>query len=227
MKTFIQRKECNRKLIIMFSGWGTYENSFIPLCNDDFDFVLLHNYSIDAPLIVPENKAYDKIILIGWSLGVWATEYYLPQIGISPDISIAVNGTPTPIDDIYGIKVSVFEHMLSNISEEYINDFHLRMFGDKMTYNANKDRLPKKTVESYYEEIRWLYNRIMEQTEPSIKWDYALYSTHNQIFPPENMKNYWSRHKETKLITLHSLPHYIFHKWNSFADFIDFVETHP
>lgn len=226
VKTYIQTKERNRKLVIMFAGWGTDENSFIPLCNDDFDFILLHNYSIDAPLIIPEPKVYDRIILIGWSLGVWAAEYILPKLGIKPDIAIAVNGTPTPIDEKYGFSHAVFDNMFANLSSKYMRDFFFRMFGDRATFNANCNRLPKRTLESYEEEIRWLYNRIMEQTPPSIKWDYALYSTHNKVFPTKRMRNYWSLHKETKVIELTSLPHYIFFQWNSYSDFIQFVEAH-
>ena len=105
MKTYIRRMEKNDVLIVMYGDWGTDENVFTPLCNDDFDFILFYNYSADEALVLPETKTYRKIALIGWSIGVWAAEYLLPKTGIRPDITIAVNGTPIPADDYYGVPV--------------------------------------------------------------------------------------------------------------------------
>ena len=112
MKTYIRRREKNNQLVVLYGGWGTDENVFTPLCNDDFDFILFYNYSADEALVLPEMKTYEKITLIGWSLGVWAAEYLSPKTGIKPDVTIAVNGTPVPADDQYGIPLNVFEGTL-------------------------------------------------------------------------------------------------------------------
>jgi biotin synthesis protein BioG len=225
MKTYIRRREKNNHLIVLFGAWGTDENVFTPSCNDEFDFILFYNYSADEALVLPEMKTYDKIILIGWSLGVWAAEYLSNKTGIIPDITIAVNGTPVPADNQYGIPLNVFEGTLNNITETNIEKFYLRMFGDKKTYLANIDRVPKRTLKSLHDELRWLYNRIMEPKETGFRWDYAVTSEIDRIFPSENMNSYWENEKDTKHIIL-PLPHYFFHKWTSFADFIDFVESY-
>ena len=44
------------------------------------------------------------------------------------------------------------------------------MFGDKKSYQSNIDRVPHRTLKSLHDELRWLYNRIMEQKEPGFKW---------------------------------------------------------
>ena len=225
MKTYIRRREKNNKLVILFGGWGSDENVFTPGCNDEFDFILFYNYSADEALVLPETKTYKKIILIGWSLGVWAAEYLLPKIGIVPDVTIAVNGTPVPANDGFGIPLKVFEGTLNNITEENMEKFYFRMFGDKRTYEANLDRIPHRSVKSLHDELRWLYNRIMEQPEPGFRWDYAVASEVDRVFPSENVISYWKKEKSTKLIIV-PLPHYFFHKWNSYSDFIKFVEKH-
>ena len=130
MRTYIRRREKNSQLVVFFGGWGTDENMFVPLCTDEFDFIMFYNYSADEALVLPETKTYDKITLIGWSLGVWAAEYLTSKTGIKPDISIAINGTPLPADDKFGIPLNVFEGTLNNISEENIEKFFLRVFGD-------------------------------------------------------------------------------------------------
>jgi len=113
MKTYIRRREKNDRLLVMFGGWGTDENFFAPFCNDELDFILFSNYSADEPLVLPEIKTYKKIILIGWSLGVWAAEFLSPKTGIRADVTIAVNGTPIPADDKFGIPLNVFEGTLN------------------------------------------------------------------------------------------------------------------
>lgn len=225
MKTYIRRREKNDELVVVYVGWGADENMFTPLCNDEFDFILFYDYSADEALVLPEMKTYTKITLIGWSLGVWAAEYLSPKTGIRPDVSIAVNGTPVPADDKFGIPLSILEGTLNNISEKNMIKFYLRMFGDKKTYRLNLDRIPRRTVKSLHDELRWLYNRIMEQKEPGFRWDYAVTSESDRIFPSRNQKAYWHKEDKTKHITL-PLNHYLFHHWTTFTDFIKFVETY-
>jgi biotin synthesis protein BioG len=225
MKTYIRRREKNNHLVIFYGGWGTDENVFAPLCNDEFDFILFYNYSANEALVLPEMKKYEKITLIGWSLGVWAAEYLSLKTGIKPDVTIAVNGTSLPADDQFGIPFKVFEGTLNNITGENIEKFYLRMFGDKKTYQTNIERIPHRTLKSLHDELRWMYNRIMEQKELVFKWDYAVTSENDRVFPSHNLLAYWSERKETKHIIL-PLPHYFFHKWKSYTDFIDFVENY-
>lgn len=224
MKTYIRRREKNDNLILLYGGWGTDENVFIQSCNDDFDFILFYNYSADEALVLPETKTYRCVTLIGWSLGVWAAEYLSAKTGIKPDITIAVNGTPVPADNHYGIPLKVFEGTLNNINELSMEKFYLRMFGDKKNYVRNIDRLPRRSVKSLHSELRWLYNRIMEQTDSGFRWDYAVISEGDRVFPAKNMNEYWNKRPETKHIIL-PFPHYFFHEWNSFLDFTNFVKT--
>ena len=223
MKTYIRRREKNDQLVVVYGGWGTDENVFIPLCSDDFDFILFYNYSADEALILPEMKTYRKIIVIGWSLGVWAAEYLAEKTGIKPHLTIAVNGTPIPADDQYGIPLNIFEGTLNNITDENMDKFYLRMFGDKRTFKLNKDRIPHRNTKSLHDELRWLYNRIMEQKEPGFRWDYAVTSAKDRVFPAKSLVGYWEKELYTRQILL-PLPHYIFHKWKTYGDFISFVE---
>jgi pimeloyl-[acyl-carrier protein] methyl ester esterase len=225
MKTYIRRREKNKHLVVLYGAWGTDENVFTPLCNDDFDFILFYNYSADDALVLPEMKTYEKITLIGWSLGVWAAESLSLKTGIIPDLTIAINGTPIPADDQFGIPLKLLEGTLNNITEENMEKFYLRMFGDKTTYEMNIDRVPKRTVKSLQDELRWLYNRMMEQKETGFKWDYAVLSEEDRVFPSQNLIGYWKKEMATKHIIV-PLPHYFFHKWESFIDFINYVENY-
>jgi biotin synthesis protein BioG len=223
MKTYIRRREKNEQLVIVYGGWGTDENVFAPLCDEDSDFILFYEYSADEALVLPETKTYKKIVLIGWSLGVWAAEYLSHKTGIKPDLTIAVNGTPVPAHDKYGIPLNIFEGTLNNISEKNMGKFYFRMFGNKQTYEINRDRIPLRNIKSFHDELRWLYNRIMEQKEPGFRWDYAVISEYDRVFPAKNQKEYWRREHATKHLTL-PMNHYLFHNWKSYSEFISFVE---
>lgn len=225
MKTYIRRREKNDHLIVLYGGWGTDENVFLPSCNDDFDFILFYNYSADEALVLPETKRYESITLIGWSLGVWAAEYLSPKTGIKPDLSIAVNGTSIPADNHYGIPLNVFEGTLNNISEMNMEKFYLRMFGDKKNLIRNSGRKPHRSVKSLHDELRWLYNRIMEQNDSGFKWDYAVTSEIDRVFPVKNLNDYWEKKTDTKHIIL-PMPHFFFHEWGSLFDFVEFVKNY-
>jgi biotin synthesis protein BioG len=225
MKTYIRRREENDHLVILYGAWGSDENVFLPLCNDEFDFILFYQYSADEALVLSEIKTYRKITIIGWSLGVWAAEYFSAKTGIIPDLAIAVNGTPIPADDLYGIPLKIFEGTLNNITEANMEKFYLRMFGDKKTYLLNTDRIPHRSIKSLHDELRWLYNRTMEQKEPGFRWDYAVMSETDRVFPSANVTSYWKKEKNTRQIIL-PYPHYLFYKWDSFTEFIKFVEKH-
>ena len=60
MKTYIRRREKNKQLVVLYGAWGTDENVFAPLCNDEFDFILFYNYSADEALVLPEMKTYES-----------------------------------------------------------------------------------------------------------------------------------------------------------------------
>jgi biotin synthesis protein BioG len=224
MKTYIRRREANEQLVVVYGGWGTDENVFIPYCNDVFDFILFYDYSADEALVLPEMKSYSTITIIGWSLGVWAAEYLTPKTGIIPDITIAVNGTPVPADDNFGIPLKDLEGTLNNITERNMMKFYLKMFGDKDTYRSNSDKIPNRTIKSLHDELRWLYNRFMEQKEPGFRWDYAVTSEFDRVFPADNQKAYWQQCERTRHVML-PLNHYLFHHWSTYPEFISYIRT--
>ena len=219
MKTHIRRRENTEKLIIVFGSWGIDQNAFIPLCSESHDFILYFNYSANEPLVLPDQKTYRQVVLIGWSLGVWAAEYLSDSMNLNPDLTIAVNGTPVPADDKYGIPLDIFEGTLNNIDESGIYKFNLRLFGNKTVLKNNMDKLSRRSMDSYGAELRWLYNRIMENPDKKYRWDIAVSSINDRVLPSDNQIKYWTNRKDTKHIQIDQ-PHYPFHYWVSLDNMI-------
>ncbi|TFH33916.1 MAG: DUF452 family protein, partial [Bacteroidia bacterium] len=162
------------------------------------------------------------ITVIGWSMGVWAAEYMAASMNLKPDLSIAINGTPFPADNRYGIPLEVFEGTLNRLDDRVIYKYHLRLFGKKKVLEENIDKISARSLKSFTDELRWLYNRIMETYEKRYSWDISLICSEDRVFPFNNMLNYWNTRKETKLCSL-ALPHYPFFKWKSFREMVDFL----
>ncbi|NMC39846.1 MAG: DUF452 family protein [Bacteroidales bacterium] len=225
MKTFIKRREKNTELVVVYAGWGIDENMFVPLSSDDTDLILFYDYSADEALVLPEIKTYTRVTVIGWSLGVWAAEHLSGKTGIAPDLKIAVNGTPLPADDRYGIPLKIIEGTLEKLDAVNVKKYYYRIFGDKKSFEENRERIPKRTTKSLQDELRWLYNRMMEQSDPAFKWDYAVISEKDRVFPASSQINYWKTRDETKILML-PMNHYILNKWSDYRSFIDYVCKH-
>ena len=225
MKTFLRRFENNRDLIILFGTWGIDEKAFSNLCTDRFDFILFYNYSADEPLILPEMKTYRRVTVIGWSLGVWAAEYYSRRMGIRPDLTIAINGTPVAADDHYGVPLKIFEATLDNITNYSMAKFYLRVFGNKSSFERNRPIIPSRSVKSLHDELRWIYNRMMEPVQTGFVWDYSLIGTEDRVFRASNLISYWNMHPETRQIIVES-PHYLFDNWETLDELIRYVRRH-
>ncbi|MCU0366082.1 MAG: DUF452 family protein [Bacteroidales bacterium] len=225
MKTFLRRFENNRDLIILFGTWGIDEKAFSNLCTDRFDFILFYNYSADEPLILPEMKTYRRVTVIGWSLGVWAAEFYSRRLGIRPDLTIAINGTPVAADDHYGVPLKIFEATLNNITNYSMAKFYLRVFGNKSSFERNRPIIPSRSVKSLHDELRWIYNRMMEPVQTGFVWDYSLIGTEDRVFRASNLISYWNMHPETRQIIVES-PHYLFDNWKTLDELIRYVRRH-
>jgi biotin synthesis protein BioG len=225
MKTFLRRFENNRELIILFGTWGIDDKAFSNLCTDRFDFILFYNYSADEPLILPEMKTYRRVTVIGWSLGVWAAEFYSRRMGIRPDLTIAINGTPVAADDHYGVPLKIFEATLNNITNYSMAKFYLRVFGNKSSFERNRPIIPSRSVKSLHDELRWIYNRMMEPVQTGFVWDYSLIGTEDRVFRASNLISYWNMHPETRQIIVES-PHYLFDNWETLDELIRYVRRH-
>jgi len=225
MKTYIHRKDGNTELVVIFGGWLTDENTFLPLCDGSFDIIIIHNYSYDPPFIIPGNNIYDKTTLIGWSIGVWAAEYFVPRLNIKPDIAIAVNGTPYPFHDLFGLPMEKAETYLGSIDYDRVRELRLEAFGKTRGFDDNYNKISNHLIKSSLTEIRWLYNRIMEQERPSLRWDYSVISKDDKLIPDSNIDNYWKSVEKTKTVKINKSIHKMKNSWKSINGFIEYVQT--
>lgn len=118
MNIYKQTKTGNSQLLLIFSGWAASPEVFRQLETEpDTDLWICYDYrGMDF-----EGEAlsgYRKIRLVAWSLGVWAASVMFGKKPVSFTEAIAVNGTPCPVHDRWGIPETIFRGTLDNVTEE-------------------------------------------------------------------------------------------------------------
>jgi hypothetical protein len=191
MKVFWHKKEGNRQLLLLFNGWGFDPKVF---CETDIhlhDTVSVYDYTDIDPEQFGFTKPYSKVKIIAWSYGVFVADFYSESI-FNVTKAVAINGSITPIDDNKGIPVKIFLATMRSFNAENREKFYLRITGGLSAYKQIAAKLPDRNVENQLAELKSLYELSLKNRENSLKWDTAVISTRDKIFPYENMKNAWN-----------------------------------
>jgi biotin synthesis protein BioG len=183
-------KKRNRECILFFNGWGMDENAIAHLDYGLFDLCMFNNFqSIEA--FHEDMGDYQNIVLIAWSLGVWAAQQSLSKSGLKIQKSIAINGTVCPVDDQFGIPANVFLMTFEGWSESNRIRFNRRMMGGNKNINDYKRFLSNRTANDQKEELQSIYASCNDYCDKVISWDVALIGQNDLIFLPKNQKNWW------------------------------------
>ena len=119
----------------------------------------------------------------------------------------ALNGTPLPVNNRYGIPPKSFAVTLKGIAHTGIEAFNRRTFGD--FYDTIAPWLETRPFEEKYEELCNLFDASAKAYRPSITWSEAVIGLQDIIFPPDNVKAYWTEESPATEVQLcPGMPHY-------------------
>lgn len=199
--------------ILFFNGWGMDENAVLHLDQNGFDVCVYNDYRHIAPIENLEN-AYQKVVLIAWSLGVWAASEAISMSNTTIHSHIAINGTPCPVNDTYGIPERIFRRTL-----EGWNDKNRTIFEQRIMDGApDTQRLSKRPTDNQKEELNALYAACRKKTLDNLSWDTAIIGLNDWIFPPQNQINWWT--SKTKVVTTNQ-PHFPFNGLQNWKQLIE------
>ena len=173
--------ENNEKLIIFFNGWGMDEFIISHLDRSGFDLLVLYDYT-DLDVDFPPLDNYQEKYIIGWSMGVMISTLFYNCFG-NINKYIAINGTPKPIDDKYGIPERVYKLTLKSFNENTCRKFMEKMFDTKPPI----EKFSNRTLESQKEELE----NLMGIEGKYISFDKVFVSENDNIIPTKNQLNYW------------------------------------
>ena len=135
-----------KEALLFFAGWGMDETPFMHNLPPNKDLIICYDYrslDFDSTLL----STYEGIYVVAWSMGVWAASQVLPDSNLPLKQSIAINGTPFPIDDMRGIPPAIFEGTLNNLNEATLQKFRRRMCGSGSAFQAFLEIAPQRPVE--------------------------------------------------------------------------------
>ncbi|WGE89780.1 DUF452 family protein [Actinobacillus arthritidis] len=212
MKTkLISTQQAN--LIIYFAGWGTPASvvSHLALPNG-YDLLICYDYQdLDFPTF--DFSRYQTVRLVAWSMGVWGAEKVLPEINLAS--ATAINGTPFPKHDEWGIPLQIFNGTLQTLNAENRLKFERRMCGDKQLLNAYLALPEQRSLTEIHHELEVLNTAIEANlVTPKLHWTNVIIGEKDRIFSAQNQLAFW-QDKNVRMTQMPKGEHYL---WQHFSE---------
>lgn len=186
---FVSRTGASR-LILVYAGWAMDAAPFAGLHRPGYDIAVVWDYrefNLDWSFASP----YAEVCVVAWSLGVYAAAVTAPALARRTTRRIAVNGTLWPVDRLLGIPPAVFAGTAAGLNERQLGKFYRRVCGSRQAYAAFSEKLPARPVPELLEELNVFLGDGLFAPEPEKRWDVALISSEDAIFPPVNQWRAW------------------------------------
>ena len=211
MQSHWLNKQNNNKLIIFFTGWSFDYKPFEFLNCEDFDVLIIYDYN---DLELPQIPEYKESFLISWSMGVYIS-YLLKDKLPKFTKKNAINGTPFPVNDEYGIPLKPFILTLRHAKTGLERKFYQNIFNSEDEYTRYTKTQVERTIENRVSELNTLYSKI-KSTEISYQnyFDTAIISNNDKIIPTKNQINFWEGKAEIKTVESGHFLYYNFTSWN-------------
>lgn len=205
-----------RGVVVFAAGWaGSDELVRHLVLHEGYDFLCLFDYRT-LPDLAEKNELfallqpYPERHLAAWSFGVWAAGQVFGGSPLEWNTATAVNGTPVPISDAYGIPPRAFAITVRSIGGAGTVKFLERMCGTPEILREYYKHRSTRALEEIYDELLRLQEMSLAcpagNPAPNY-WTAAIIGQKDAIFPPENMAAYWNAAKVP--VTLHpEMPHY-------------------
>lgn len=218
-------KQNNENLIIFFAGWSFDYKPFEFLSCKDYDILMIYDYNdisnVDEIFHsdIPNNSGkslekYRQKFLIAWSMGVYVA-YLLRNQLPKFDKKIAINGTPFPVDDEFGIPQKTFILTLRHAKIGLEGKFYQNIFKTDEEYQKYIQTPVERPIDNRVSELNELYKKIKATANEYEKYyDKSLISSFDKIIPTKNQTNFWQTF-DTPIQTIESghFPYYNFDSW--------------
>ncbi len=181
----------HRRLLLFFAGWGADETPFKDYRPAASDYMLCYDYrtlEFDASHL----NSYEEINVIGWSMGVWAATQTMPRLHLPVIRSIAINGTPFPIDEKRGIPPEIFHGTLERLTDVSLHKFLKRMCADGAAFRQFLQVTPRRPLEELREELIEIEKSYSTCSIPHFQWQQAVVGNNDRIIPPANQQDAWA-----------------------------------
>lgn len=202
----------NTRLLIVMAGWSTdryfYEHLILDSIPDDWNCEVWSDFDSDDEPVASNIRYHDVVYVLAWSMGVAAAERLIPPE--IPAVAVAVNGTPVPADDRYGIPRAIYNGTFENLDTRNLKKFHRRMMKDGEQFKKYLPILP------IYENViidqlksQLLYFMGYTYQEPKLYWSKVIIGMEDKIFPTDNQYEYWKDYIPASHIEFRNEAHFM------------------
>jgi len=208
-------KQNNKKLIVFFAGWSFDYKPFECLDCKNYDVLVLYDYN---DLTLPKiEEAYDKKILITWSMGVFIA-YLLKEVLPKFDQKIAVNGTPYPVNNEFGIPQKTFDLTLKYAETGLQGKFYQNVFTNQEFLGKYLENPIERSIENRVSELVTL-DKLIKTTK--IEYDKKFYNKaivglSDKIIPTKNQLTFWGNLAKT--VDCGHFPFYNYKSWDELCN---------
>ena len=212
MKHVWLNRSGNSSLVVFFAGWSFDGEPFKFIDTTGFDVVCVYDYR-DLNLDIDFGD-YEKYYLVTWSMGGYIAPLIREKLPKFEKV-IAFNGTPTPIDNEFGIPVRTFDLTLKFAAEGLKGKFYQNVFFDAEQLESYQKTPVLRTIEDRVEELHALKNSIVSQPANAENFfDVAYVSENDKIIPAKNQINAWGKlNVSIKKLADGHFPFYNFTSW--------------
>lgn len=206
-----------RGVVVFAAGWaGSDELARHLTLPEGYGLLCLFDYRT-LPAAAEVGELYAQIApyrnkhLIAWSFGVWAAAQIFGDSPLHWDTATAINGTPLPISDDYGIPRRAFAVTVRSIGGAGTVKFLERMCGTPEILREYYRHRSTRPLEEIYDELLSLQREALATGSGALPapgfWTVAVIGGRDAIFPPENMARYWAE-AGVPVTTDETMPHY-------------------
>ncbi len=183
------KKEGQRDLVIFLLGWAATPNAVCHLDPPGCDVLACYDHRSLTPLRAEDFTAYRRLYLFAWSYGIWVAEHCCRELPLYR--AVALNGTPFPVDTRYGMRLRAVQRSLRAMARNGgTNAFH---DGTQSGVRYIPDGpFADRTLEEKVQELDALAEWSRADSAAHLHWHAAFMGDKDEIFPPDNMRAYWS-----------------------------------
>lgn len=218
MKSEWLHRQQHDHLIIFCNGWGMDATPFQPLVAKDYDVLMLFDYydlSLDCDFETLFGS-YQDIVLISWSMGVWAGQQIFQPWSHRLRKAIAVNGTLCPIHDQFGIPVLLYEATLAQFSEASRLKFYRRMCRDHRSVDTFLKNQPQRSVKNQRLELAALHGQVSCWPAEDAIYTKVLIADKDLVVPTANQLAFWQGREVHRI----EGAHFPFYGWQSWDELV-------
>ena len=202
---YVSRTPHNRRLIIIFAGWGMDSRPFRDLHAQGYDILIVWDYRNLTFNWTPLMR-YEEICLIAWSMGVFAASLTIHEIDPRITKRIAVCGTLDPISDRRGIPTATYHGTINALTPGSLHKFYRRMCSDTKQFEQFREHRPQRPLAELIDELNAIETHTIFHTPQVDNWDLAIIGRNDRIFPVANQLSAWRQTAPTKIEDCGHLP---------------------